>query len=95
MFLGWFVHPSQIYGRAIDRFFDWKKSGVSLEESIGESKSKEDAFLYPRRFQEELFARHLELKAAEVRFNGEPQFFRSAFFTWSLWFFSLVCFLAA
>jgi len=91
-FLGWFAHPSQIYERAIDRLSDWEKSGVHLEESIRESKSNEDASLYARRFQEELYARKLELEAAEVRFNGEPQFFRSTFVTWSLWFFSLVCF---
>ncbi len=90
-FLGWFVHPAQIYERAVDRHSDWEISKLYSEESMRQSKSAEEPGLYLRRFQEELRARNLELRAAEIRYHGEPKFFRSTFFTWSLWFFAIVC----
>ena len=39
---------------------------------------------------EELAARELEYEAAEIRYKGEPGFFRSTFHTWIMWSFAVI-----
>ena len=48
------------------------------------------AKVYWRRCREELAARKLEYEAAEIRYKGEPGFFRSTFHTWIMWSFAVI-----
>ena len=76
--------------------FDWERT---LDDYRSEQQHSpdppEERNLHLRRLNEELTARKLELRAAEVRFNGEPQFFRSNFISWMLWIDSLIFILGA
>lgn len=63
-------------------------SDYKFEQSMGNRDS--DATVRLQRLTQELAARRSEYRAAEIRYTGEPEFFRSAFWTWSLWFFGAV-----
>lgn len=89
--VGWLVHPNQIYGRAVDRLYDWEK--VIDQYSLEQHNRDEDDSIVKRRLQEELAARQLEYQAAEIRHNGEPTFFYSTFYVWGFWFFAIAFFL--
>lgn len=90
-FVGWFVQPEQRYERSLDRVFDWEHAldDYRFEQQYSPDPPEERS-LRLQRSREELTARKLELRAAEVRFNGEPQFFRSNFISWMLWIDSLI-----
>lgn len=89
-FLGWFVHPDQIYSRALERVSDWERalSYYRFEQSLG--RRDPDATVRLQRLMQEMAARRNEYHAAEIRHNGEPEFYRSMFFTWGLWLISVV-----
>lgn len=84
-FLGWFVHPDQIYSRALERVSDWERalSDYRFEQSQG--RRDPNAAVSLQRLTQELSARRSEYHAAEIRYRGEAEFFRSAFFTWCFW----------
>ena len=89
-FLGWFVHPDQIYSRALERVSDWERvlSEYRFEQSLG--RRDPEAAVRLQRLMQELAARRSEYRAAEIRYRGEPEFFRSVFFTWSWWLIGVV-----
>jgi hypothetical protein len=95
---GWFILPDQRYERAIDRVDDleWALEDLSFQERLratnGDAQkieqSTEDLAQVSLRFQRlrtELAARQLELRAAELRFRGDPAYFRSDGLAWFLW----------
>ena len=90
-FIGWFVQPERRYERAVNRMFDWDRAldDYRVEQQYSPD-PPEERNLHLRRLRAELAARKLELRAAEVRFNGEPDFFRSNFISWMLWIDSLI-----
>lgn len=89
-FLGWFVYPDQVYSRALERVSDWERvlREYKLEHSRGHHDS--DAAVRHQRLLQEMAARRSEYNAAEIRYTGDPEYFRSTFFTWSLWLISTV-----
>lgn len=95
-FAGWFVLPEHRYERALNRVLN---SEHALNEYAFEQQYLPDPpnerSLHMQRIKEELAARKLELRAAEVRFNGDPRFFRSYFKSWMLWIDSLICVVGA
>jgi len=92
--IGWFVYPNQTYERARDRLYDWEKVVDEYQYSPErEVASKEKDSITWRRLREELAARQLEYQAAEIRYNGEPGFFHSTFYTWSYLLFAIAFFI--
>ncbi|WP_422134280.1 hypothetical protein [Endozoicomonas sp. ALD040] len=95
-FLGWFVLPQNSWERAYDRVYEWEQVIDNYNFKLRYSnRSNEEVSLHLRRLNEELNARQLELQAAEVRFNGEPEYFQSKTISWFLWFDALIFALAA
>ena len=82
-FVAWFVHPEQVISRAEERLGDWELAidNYRIEQAYGE-KDKEASVRF-QRLATELSARRNEYEAALTRYKGDPQFFRSSFFTWS------------
>jgi hypothetical protein len=82
-FVAWFVHPEQMISRAEDRLGDWELAidNYRIEQVYGEK--DKDASVRFQRLATELSARRNEYEAALTRYKGDPQFFRSSFFTWS------------
>ncbi len=82
-FFAWFVHPEQVISRAEERLGDWELAidKYRIEQAYGEK--DKDASVRFQRLATELSARRNEYEAALTRYKGEPQFFRSSFFTWS------------
>jgi len=81
-FFAWFVHPEQIISRAEERLGDWELAigKYKIEQAYGEK--DKDASVRFQRLATELSARRNEYEAALTRYKGDPQFFRSSFFTW-------------
>ena len=81
--VAWFVHPEQVMARAAERLGDWELAidRYSIEQAHGEK--DKDASVRFQRLATELSARRSEYEAALTRYKGDPQFFRSSFFTWS------------
>lgn len=90
-FLGWFVHPDQIYSRALERLTDWENSFDRYKFDQSNGAQYPDAGVTYQRFATELAARRCEYEAAEIRYRGDPAFFRSSFQTWTLWGFAVCC----
>jgi len=90
-FLGWFVHPDQVHQRAVDRLADWKDATINYEQRQANqpTDTAKQAGIRYRRLQEEQSARELEAQAASVRYDGEPGFYRSPYYTWSFWGFGI------
>lgn len=69
--------------RAEERLGDWELAidNYKIEQAYGEK--DKDASVRFQRLATELSARRNEYEAALTRYKGDPQFFRSSFFTWS------------
>src|SRR3989337_4176615 len=50
---GWLVHPTQIYGRAVDRLYDWEKA-IDLYSLEQQNSAEQEDSVIRRRLQEEL-----------------------------------------
>ncbi len=87
---GWYVHPNQFYDRAFVRPIPFESLVEAYEsghhpEYLLENPTPEEIQKRYERAKVELAARKLEYRAAEIRYNGDPQYFRSSFIAWSLW----------
>lgn len=82
-FLAWFIHPEQVISRAGERLGDCELAlgNYRIEQTYGEK--DKDASVRFQRLATELSARQAEYEAALTRYKGDPEFFRSSFFTWS------------
>jgi len=92
-FLGWFIHPDQVHQRAIDRLADWEAaaSNYAQRQANQPTDSAEQAGIRYQRLREEQNARELEAQAADIRYEGEPGFYRSPYYAWSFWGFGIIC----
>ncbi len=89
-FTAWFIHPTQVFARAEDRLSDWELAidKYRIEQAYGEK--DKDASVRFKRLTTEFSARRNEYQAALTRYRGDPDFFRSSFFTWSFSGFSVI-----
>jgi hypothetical protein len=84
-FLGWFVHPDEVYSRALQRTADWERVIADHNFARESGEEVDDSPKMRQRLTRELRARQYEYKAAEMRYEGDKEFFRSTHFS-MLWY---------
>lgn len=82
-FVAWFVHPEQAISRTGERLGDWELAIDNYRNEQAYGEKDKDASVRFQRLATELSARRNEYEAALTRYKGDPEFFRSSFFTWS------------
>jgi hypothetical protein len=81
-FTAWFIHPDQIFYRAGERLKDWEEATNQYLHEPSHERYGNDSEIIIQRLATELTARRYEYRAAQIRYEGDPDFFRSSFFTW-------------
>lgn len=81
LFLGWFIHPSQVYIKAYDRIVYVKKFIMPETPDIAS-----------RRTIIELESLQLELQAAKNRLEKAPEYYKSSFLSLASWILAVLLF---
>ncbi len=95
--IGWYVHPDRVNKRASDRIIDLTMQKLDQKAKL-QNASPEDSKRIKNhlsRLNTELMARRFELKAIEIRQEGNPEYLKNNFKMYSWWFFAIMSALAA
>jgi hypothetical protein len=95
--IGWYVHPERVFKRASDRIIDLAMQKLDQKAKL-QNASPEDSKrikIHLSRLNTERMARKFELKAIELRREGDPEHLKNSVKIYSWWFFAIMSALAA
>lgn len=95
--IGWYVHPERVFKRASDRIIELAVQKLDHQAKLQKAslENSKRIKIHLSRLNTELMARRLELKAIEIRQEGDPRYLKNNFKMYSWWFFAIMSAFAA
>ena len=96
-FVGWHVHPDRVNNRLSDRIIDLAMQKLDYQAKLqnASAEASKQIEIQLSVLNTELMARRLELKANELRQEGDPEYVKNNFKMYSWWFFAIMSALGA
>lgn len=95
--IGWYVHPDRVHKRFSDRIVDLAMQKLDQKAKLLKASPEDPKRIEIQlsRLNTELMARKLELKAIEIRQEGDPEYLENKFKMYSWLFFAIMSAFAA